>query len=61
MTQELITYTILIATACFIIFKLFHRKSVQKKDGCGGCESSCSGCDLTQIKHQIGITRKNKS
>lgn len=60
MTQEIITYIILIATSCIIIFKLFHHKSVPKKNGCGDCESNCSGCELTQIKHQIEITRKNK-
>jgi len=60
MTQEIITYIILIATACFIAFKLFYRKSVQKKEGCGCCESSCSGCELTQLKRQMEIAQKDK-
>jgi hypothetical protein len=60
MTQEIITYIILTETACIIAFKLFYPKSVQKKGSCGGCESSCSGCELTELKHQIEIARKDK-
>ena len=60
MTQEIITYIILIATVCYIAYKLFYRKQGQTSASCGGCESSCSGCDLTELKHQIEVAQKKK-
>lgn len=60
MTQEIITYIILIATACYIAFKLFYKKSSRKNSSCGGCESDCSGCELTELKRQIAVAQKKK-
>ena len=63
MTQEIITYIILLATACIIAYKLFYRKPGQKSASCGSCESSCSGCELTELKglkHRIEVARATK-
>lgn len=61
MTQEIITYIILIATVFYIAFKVFYRKPGQKNISCGGCESSCSGCELAELKHQIEVAQKKKN
>ena len=63
MTQEIITYIILLATACIIAYKLFYPKTGQKKASCGNCESSCSGCELTELKalkHRIEVAQATK-
>jgi len=59
MTQEIITYIILAATAGYLAYKIFFTKT-EKSGSCGGCESSCSGCELTKLKGQIEVARKNK-
>jgi hypothetical protein len=59
MTQEIITYIILAATAIFVAYKLFFNKT-EKSKSCGGCEASCSGCDLTKLKEQIEVARNDK-
>jgi hypothetical protein len=59
MTQEIITYIILAVTTCLVAYKLFFNKS-KKSKSCGGCVSSCSGCELTKLKEQIEVARKNK-
>ncbi|MFZ4706542.1 MAG: FeoB-associated Cys-rich membrane protein [Bacteroidales bacterium] len=52
MIQEIITYIILAGTLGYIAYKIFFNK-LEKSKSCGGCESSCSGCELTKLKGRL--------
>ena len=58
MIQEIITYTILITTVLFVVYKIYETFSKQKS-GCDGCSSSCNDCALHDLKQEIE-KHKNK-
>jgi hypothetical protein len=60
MTQEIITYIILVSTAGYVAYKMFFNKS-ERSLRCGGCESGCSGCELTKLKTQIKDAQKKQN
>jgi hypothetical protein len=57
MIQEIITYTILIATALFVAYKIYETFAKQKS-GCDGCSSSCNSCSLQDLKQEIEKHKK---
>ncbi|MCO5264713.1 MAG: FeoB-associated Cys-rich membrane protein [Lentimicrobium sp.] len=57
--QEIIVLIIVVLAAAAAAYKVFgHFKNAEK--GCDGCASSCSGCQLQDLKKEIEAKQQNR-